>query len=159
MKNIVAPEQNPQDAESNFETNNEYIVEKVLKKRIENSKVEYFLKWEGYDDEHNSWEPEENLNCEELVKEFEKEEATNKEELKQLKDQQKDDNMPSIEYFPPSDKEPESIICMNVQHGESFFLMKWKSIDDEDIALVPTKVANEMYTQVVINFYEKALQW
>jgi len=48
-----------------------YSVEMVLNKRIRNNKLEYLLKWNGYDDKYNSWEPVENLHCQNLIKKFE----------------------------------------------------------------------------------------
>ena len=50
-----------------------YIVEKILDKRIEERKMVYYLiKWKGYGDEDNTWEPKSNLSPE-MIKEYEKE--------------------------------------------------------------------------------------
>ena len=50
----------------------EFTVESIVEKRRVNGKLEYLIKWKGYSSDENTWEPKENLNCPELLKEFEK---------------------------------------------------------------------------------------
>lgn len=47
--------------QNNCDFDREYIVERILDRRIRNGKTEYYLKWEGYSSAFNSWEPIENI--------------------------------------------------------------------------------------------------
>ncbi|CAO3612696.1 unnamed protein product [Cunninghamella blakesleeana] len=47
-----------------------YEVEKILDDEIQDGVVKYLIKWKNYDKEFNTWEPEENLSCPELLEEY-----------------------------------------------------------------------------------------
>jgi len=54
--------------------NQDYVVEKVIGKRLQKGRTLYLIQWKGYTAEDNTWEPEENVkNCQDLVKAFEAE--------------------------------------------------------------------------------------
>ena len=49
-------------SEQEEEEEEEYVVEHILHKRVtKKGELEYFIKWEGYSNKYNSWEPKENL--------------------------------------------------------------------------------------------------
>ena len=48
-----------------------YLVEKVVDKKQLGRKLMYFVKWEGYSSQDNTWEPTANLsNVKHLIKEY-----------------------------------------------------------------------------------------
>ncbi|CAF0898651.1 unnamed protein product [Adineta ricciae] len=64
------------------ESENEYQVEAIIDKRTKGKKVQYLLKWKGYSDADNTWENETNMNCPDLVREFEENYKKNNTERK-----------------------------------------------------------------------------
>jgi len=144
----------------------EYSVEKVLQKRTRNGKVEYFLKWKGYTDADNTWEPEENLDCPELISAFEDNQKKREAAANEAKKRKANDSIEAkTSAKKKSDRKegfdrglvPERIIGATDTSGELMFLMKWKDTDEAD--LVPAKQANVKCPQIVIQFYEERLTW
>ncbi|GFY61440.1 chromobox protein homolog 3 [Trichonephila inaurata madagascariensis] len=146
----------------------EYFVEKILDKRLVDGKVQYFLKWKGYPDEDNTWEPEENLDCPFIIKEFEKNwnaknglGSVSSEKRKFNGVDQAADHLTKRKDDKPKgfDRhlEPDRIMGATDNGGELMFLMRWKGCEEAD--LVPSKIANLKCPQIVIQFYEERLIW
>ncbi|KAK9764685.1 hypothetical protein K7432_018673 [Basidiobolus ranarum] len=65
----LSKEENPQESEEEPEEE-VYVVEKVVKHRKRDGKVQYFLKWKGYPHSENTWEDEDNVFCTDLIEEY-----------------------------------------------------------------------------------------
>uniref|UniRef100_A0A8C7WZG5 Chromobox homolog 3b n=1 Tax=Oryzias sinensis TaxID=183150 RepID=A0A8C7WZG5_9TELE len=165
----------------------EFVVEKIIRRRVFNGRVEYYLKWKGFTDAENTWEPEDNLDCPELIEEFlrnapfpeENEEEQSeqtlvpKEEMTEQETEifselasashgdgyvlQSGDDQSDAPTDLSNYLEPECIIGSTDRKGELMFLVKWKN--SEDVALLPAREASTRCPQVVIDFYEQKLTW
>lgn len=164
----------------------EYVVERIYDKRINNGKVEYFLKWKGYSMAENTWEPVEHLACSELIKEFE--ELLKKKQEKKLevkpqlspsplrqKDAVKHKTAPTNavdgnnDCDEPAQKKakessgfergliPEKILGATDSAGPLKFLVKWKEIDKPD--LVSHDEVKTKCPLLLIDFYQQHLVW
>ncbi|KAK7167353.1 hypothetical protein R3I94_001673 [Phoxinus phoxinus] len=154
------------------EEEEEYVVEKVLDRRVVKGRVEFLLKWKGFSEEDNTWEPEDNLDCPDLIAEYMLKHKPVSDEKKDSSGKRKgesdtdggEDSRPK-KRKDEQDKprgfsrglDPERIIGATDSSGELMFLMKWKNSDEAD--LVPAKEANVKCPQVVISFYEERLTW
>ncbi|CAG9567550.1 unnamed protein product [Danaus chrysippus] len=167
----------------------EYVVEKVLNKRTVKGKVQYLLKWKGYKEEESTWEPEEHLDCEELIKAFEnsrkekeaKPKKTEERSKKRRRDSSDDTSttgkireasVSSVEEQKESRKEKKddknksgfekglkAEKIIGASDATGELMFLIKWADSDEAELVPSKVANVKCPQQVIAFYEERLTW
>ncbi|XP_028674089.1 chromobox protein homolog 3-like isoform X2 [Erpetoichthys calabaricus] len=169
VQNTMGKKQNGKSKKAEEAEPEEFVVEKVIDRRVVNGKVEYYLKWKGFTDADNTWEPEENLDCPDLIETFLNSQKTTVEKpdsnKRKLQSESESDDGKAKKKKESVDKprgfarnlEPERIIGATDSSGELMFLMKWKESDEAD--LVPAKEANVKCPQIVIAFYEERLTW
>lgn len=140
----------------------EYTVEKVLRKRITaDGKVEYFLKWKDYPESDNSWEPEENLECEDLIREFEEEQrlkkakskSTSSDDEKSGTDAEDDESKSAFN----NGRQPREILGVTNVGGALRFLLNWEGQDEATFVLA--KDAYRHCPMKVIDYYEEILKF
>jgi chromobox protein 1/chromobox protein 5 len=121
----------------------DYTVEKVLNKCTINGKLYYYLKWKNFSDKNNSWEPEENLQCKSLIKEYE---AQSKREKKLKKKTQKSIINDRSKY-----RKKKSTFKNNVKPEETATLINQKS----NIECIVEKVLNKCTINGKLYYYLK----
>ncbi|XP_036931064.1 chromobox protein homolog 3b [Acanthopagrus latus] len=167
----------------------EFVVEKIIRRRIFNGRVEYFLKWKGFTDADNTWEPEDNLDCPELIEEFlrnshhseqieeeqqgfiPKEEMTEQEtEISCMQSQQQartvqgdgDVLQPDDEHSDaPTDLSTylEPECIIGSTDRQGELMFLVKWKNSDDVALLAAREASARCPQMVIDFYEQKLMW
>jgi len=75
----ITEDKDVDEAGSEAEEADEYEVEQVVDVRLKHGKKEYRIKWKNYSEADNTWEPEEHLDCEDLIKKFEEKRKSKKE--------------------------------------------------------------------------------
>ncbi|XP_050349415.1 chromobox protein homolog 1-like [Nymphalis io] len=146
----------------------EFSVEKVLDRRIKNGKVEYLLKWKGYSNEDNTWEPEDNLDCPDLISAYEEARLKREREVaappeveeghstrKRAKRGDKKKKIEEIEKPRGLARglQPEKILAGQLFHGTLYFLVKWRDCTEMDV--VPGHELGQSFPDFVINYYEQ----
>jgi chromobox protein 1 len=102
--------------------------------------VEYLIKWEGYPDDENTWQGADDMNCPDLVREFEESETLKgtpkrkKEkrlfsETEPKKKEEKletfKESVPDEEYGIEYGDQPDYIIGARMQRGELYHYVSW----------------------------------
>ena len=138
------------------------------KGRNKNKKLEDLVKAKKHSNDESTMEFKEDLECDSLIKEFEK----SYEAMQSTATKRKSSASPPTKPAQKKNKEegrpngfgrrlvPERIIgamLCDFSNGELMFLMKWKGSDEADF--VPAHKANIVCPQLVIQFYESRLTW
>jgi hypothetical protein len=189
MKNPKQVSSQPQsDSDDVSESEGAYTVEKILEKRVKNGRVEYFLKWKNYPESDNTWEPEANLNCPALIKEFESKlvkqksvatkstsakstthassQASSTRKQRETKEAHTKDSMDYEEntnndnnLFRGFDRGMEPEKIIGATNTSGELMFLMKWKHSNEADLVFAKTANQKCPQIVIQFYEERLTW
>jgi hypothetical protein len=159
---------------------NEYMVEKVLNKRVSaDGAVEYLIKWDGYETEESTWEPKENLtNIRHLIKDYENGlkknhiGGINKKHKKEGKSELTEPLEPPVSVV--SDKSdfeikenigefvPDRVTTVKLINEALHALVFWEPNSDGtemDPCYVPSSVLADHYPKKLIEFYEGKIKF
>jgi len=171
------------------DTVEEYVVERIVSHRFRNGRKEYLLAWKGYPEGENTWEPQQNLDCPDLIEEYEnrvmqksrymQEPSTSlkrKPSLDQAPVQNKRGRPPN-DSFAPRNYPKQQMTSIRTEETSAFDrgLEAEKILGATDATgelmllvqwkgtgeadLVPARICNIKCPQVVIRFYEERLTW
>ena len=57
-------------AQVEIESDQKYKVQRIFREKIKEGQQTFLVKWLRYNDSENSWKPEMNLSCPELIREY-----------------------------------------------------------------------------------------
>ncbi|XP_016924900.4 chromobox protein homolog 3 [Drosophila suzukii] len=127
-----------------------FVVERIMDKRITSEgKVEYFIKWRGYTSADNTWEPEENCDCPNLIQKFEESRAKSK---KRGEKKPKCEEIQKLRGYERGLELAEIVGATDVT-GDIKYLVRWQFCDEFD--LVPSSQLSEKDPQMLIAYYQK----
>lgn len=157
----------------NGEGDDAYEVEKILKKRTKGGKVEYYLKWRGFGMEDCTWEPRDNLTCDDLIEQFEEDEQqgrggktptsggrgrpkSNGEAYRSLTPVHDDRDAGSDPFLENPMNEPLEVVEVGHRSGVLSFRVKWSG-ETAGTDWIPAEVANLRCPHVVLRYYRDLL--
>ncbi|CAF0869670.1 unnamed protein product [Adineta ricciae] len=171
------------------EQGEEFVVERIVNHRFRNGRKEYLLAWKGYSEEENTWEPHQNLDCPDLIEEYENrlvqksryinEPSTSlkrKSSIDQTPMQNKRGRPPndslahrnyskqqtsSVQSEEPSafDRGFEPEKILGATDATGELMLLVQWKGTGEADLIPARICNIKCPQVVIKFYEDRLTW
>lgn len=150
----------PEEAVEEAEAAAEFTVEAIVGKRRRQNRVEYCVKWLGFAETENTWEPIDNLNCRELIAEYEQLSKTPRPppRPKRATPQKKETTPPKRrgDGFARGLK-PKKVVGVTREAGQLFYSVEWAG--QKEAELVAGRVAREKCPQLVIQFLQSKLRF
>ena len=139
-----------------------YEVEQIDDDREIKGKKQYFIKWRNFPTSDNTWEPEENLDCPDLIARYEE---AKKHRIKENNNGIKMASDVQGTILPTGagpvgfarGLKPEKIMGATDATGKLYYLIKWEQSDRCD--LVKNTDAHERCPNLVIRYLEERLTW
>ncbi|PNY16627.1 chromo domain-containing protein LHP1-like [Trifolium pratense] len=124
-----------------------YEAESIRQKRVRKGKVEYLVKWFGWDETDNTWEPRENLVCAaDLVEDFEKRKGSEKHRMLKRKHDDRSANASEEDTMKASEKSSSASSSANnrklkCKHGEGSSPGTANHANDDNAQAFPRRLA------------------
>jgi hypothetical protein len=135
-----------------------FVVEAILDKKCIKKKTYYLVKWQGYDESSNSWEPYQNCKgCKDLIDRYNK---SIKEEKEEPPEQFDESEMPSgVVYTGPAIKLLNGAIAtcvLGLQQMNAAVLY-----EDDTVEMVPTAILrkHKPWQLLLIKYYESCIRF
>lgn len=120
-----------------------YEVEAILDHRKKGRRVEFLVKWKGYDNEHNTWEPKTNLtNCQDLLVPFEtklKDQTTAKPPVETIDPDARKSKKTAINKSMVVEHVEEVNVVSEPQRPKSKSLKKLTKLKDNEVKVIKDK--------------------
>ncbi|CAF2736692.1 unnamed protein product [Rotaria sp. Silwood2] len=164
-----------------------FEIERIIDKRYRNDRVEYLIKWRGYPESQNTWEPSSNIEGDEESELLAEYESYNK---RQQQQKFNSGTRPTMNTLSPNKRRHDEMVNNNLKKrplttgnmqssntptgfergfeaekvlgatdsaGELMLLVKWRHSNEAD--LVPARIVNVKCPALVIDFYEQHSFW
>lgn len=151
------------DIDDGSDEDPEYVVEKVLEKKVDEGILKYLVKWKNYPASSNTWEPAENLaDCDKVVIQFETRKAEDLAEKHASEEDEKvQTNQPSStkrkQKQPLKEFMVNDVMGITMVGDEKFFLVSLS--DSTQKVFIRASLANRIVPHKVIDFYVKNMKW
>lgn len=137
-------------------SNNEYEVEAIINSKTVKGKTKFLIRWKGFQESDDTWEPEETLNCPDLIRTFKKKGPSKKTSTKKPTKAKKrknynsdsdEDNSDDSDYGSgkksKSEYEVEKVLNARInKQGKWEFFVMWKDYGPENNTWEPENNLN-----------------